>query len=80
MPGSSRNQRRRNSKSRAVSRLRGYNVSPERPKRGRARANDGPRPSHGKERASSRPRSVASVLRLPDERRTKSRTLCLCLF
>ena len=74
MPGSSRNQRRRNSKPRAVSRLRGYNVSPERSKRGRARENDGPRPSHEKERASSRPRSVASVVRLPDERHTKSRT------
>ena len=74
MSDSSRNQRRRNSKPRAVSRLRGYNVSPERPKRGRARENDGSRPSHGKERASSRPRSVASVVRLPDERHTKSRT------
>ena len=74
MPGSSRNQRRRNSKPRAVSRLRGYNVSPERSKRGRARENDGPRPSYEKERASSRPRSVASVVRLPDERHTKSRT------
>ena len=74
MPGGSRNQRRRNSKPRAVSRLRGYNVSPERPKRGRARENDGPMPSDGKERASSRPRSVASVVRLPDERHTKSRT------
>ena len=74
MPGGSRNQRRRNSKPRAVSRLRGYNVSPERPKRGRARENDGPMPSHGKERASSRPRSVASVVRLPDEHHTKSRT------
>ena len=66
MPGSSRNQRRRNSKPRAVSRLRGYNVSPERSKRGRTRENDGPRPSHEKERASSRPRSVASVVRLPE--------------
>ena len=74
MPGSSRNQRRRNSKPRAVSRLRGYNVSPERSKRGRARENDGPRPSHEKERASSQTRSVASVVRLPDERHTKSRT------
>ena len=74
MPRSSRNQRRWNSKPRAVSRLRGYNVSPERPKRGRARENDGPRPSHGKERASSRPRSITSVVKLPDERHTKSRT------
>ena len=71
MPGSLRNHRRRNSKHRAVSRLRGYNVSPERPKRGRAQENDGPRPSNGKERASSRPRLVA---RLPDECHTKSRT------
>ena len=74
MPGGSRNQRRWNSKPRAVSRLHGYNVSPERPKRGRARENDGPRPSHGKERASSQPHSVASVVRLPDEHHTMSRT------
>ena len=74
MPGSSRNQRRQNSKPRAVSRLHGYNVSPEIPKRSRARENDGPRPSHKIERASSRPHSVASVVRLPDERHTKSRT------
>ena len=70
--------RRRNSKPRAVSRLRGYNVSPERPKKGCARKNDGPRPSHGNERASSRPGSVASVVRLPDERHTKSRTRSRC--
>ena len=74
MPGSSRNQRRWNRKPRAVSRLHGYNVSPERSKRDRARENDGPRPSYEKERASSRPRSVASVVRLPDEHHTKSRT------
>ena len=74
MPGSSRNQRRQNSKPRAVSRLRGYNVSPERPKRGHARENDGPWPSHEKERANSQLHLVASVVRLPDECHTKSRT------
>ena len=55
----------------------GILLSPERPERGRARENHGPRPSHAKERASSRPRSVASVVRLPDERHTKPRTRSL---